>query len=326
LPSAAQNPKVSVIVPNYNHARFLRRRIDSILAQTFKDFELILLDDDSTDESLTILRGYACEPGIRLESNTVNSGSPFNQWNKGVRLARGRYIWIAESDDYADPRLLDRLVRLLDENSAIGLAYCRSWNVTEDGQVNGYVDSYLDYLDAHRWKADYIGDGESECRNYFVICNPIPNASAVVFRKTIYDGVGGADASLRACGDWKIWATMALTGKIAYLSEPLNYYRFHPATVRSKGTDHLAEILGLVHNMVKQFKPADNVLEQVYKTQAELWVPALMSMHVPLRTKRAVLKIVKALDPHPFHRVLRPALLTARLKIQRHWGNMLGMP
>jgi glycosyltransferase involved in cell wall biosynthesis len=280
LPSAAQNPKVSVIVPNYNHARFLRRRIDSILAQTFKDFELILLDDDSTDESLTILRDYAGEPGIRLESNTVNSGSPFNQWNKGVRLARGRYIWIAESDDYADPRLLERLVRLLDENSAIGLAYC----------------------------------------------NPIPNASAVVFRKIIYDSVGGADASLRACGDWKIWATMAHTGKIAYLSEPLNYYRFHSATVRSKGTDHLAEILSLVHDMVKQFKPADNVLEQVYKTQAELWVPALVSMHVPLRTKRAVLKIVKALDPHPFHRVLRPALLTARLKIQRHWGNMLGMP
>jgi glycosyltransferase involved in cell wall biosynthesis len=58
LPNA-QNPKVSVIVPNYNHARFLRQRIDSILAQTFKDFELILLDDDSKDESLAILRGYA---------------------------------------------------------------------------------------------------------------------------------------------------------------------------------------------------------------------------------------------------------------------------
>jgi glycosyltransferase involved in cell wall biosynthesis len=324
LPNA-QNPKVSVIVPNYNHARFLRQRIDSILAQTFKDFELILLDDDSTDESLAILRGYACESGIRLESNTINSGSPFNQWNKGVRLASGKYIWIAESDDYADTRLLERLVRVLDENSAIAYAYCRSWNVTEGGQVNGFVDAYLDYLDAHRWKSDFIGDGESECRNYFVICNPIPNASAVVFRKDIYDGVGGADVKLRACGDWKIWATMALTGKIAYLSDPLNYYRFHPATVRSKGTVHVEEILGLVRDMVDKFKPTGNVLEQVYKTQAELWVPALMSTRVSLRTKRAVLKIVKALDPHPIHRILRPALLTARLKFQRHLGNCLGM-
>jgi glycosyltransferase involved in cell wall biosynthesis len=325
LPNA-QNPKVSVIVPNYNHARFLRQRIDSILAQTFDDFELILLDDDSKDESLAILRGYACKPGIRLETNTVNSGSPFNQWNKGVRLARGEYIWIAESDDYADTRLLERLVRVLDENAAIGYAYCRSWNVTEDGQVNGFVDSYLNYLDNHRWRTDFIGDGESECRNYFVICNPIPNASAVVFRKYLYDRVGGADTRLRACGDWKIWATMAHTGKIAYLSEPLNYYRLHPATVRSKGTDHLEEILSLVRDMVEKFNPTGNVLEQVYKRQAELWVPALMSTRVPLRTKRAVLRIVRALDPHPTRRILHPALLTARLKIHRHWVNFSGTP
>jgi hypothetical protein len=126
-----------------------------------------------------------------------------------------------------------------------------------------------------------------------VICNLIPNASAVVFRKDLYDGVGGADTRLRACGDWKIWATMAHTGKIAYLSEPLNYYRLHPATVRSKGTDHLEEILSLVRDMVKQFKPTGNVLEQVYTSDSQ---------------------------DSP------PALLTARLKIQRHWVNFSGTP
>ena len=98
-----------VIVPNYNHARFLRQRLDSILAQTFQDFELILLDDCSTDESRTILEEYARDPRVRLDFNEVNSGSPFKQWNKGVRFARGKYVWIAESDDYADPRLLEAL-------------------------------------------------------------------------------------------------------------------------------------------------------------------------------------------------------------------------
>src|SRR5246127_2931841 len=103
-------PTVSVVVPNYNHARFLPERIESILRQSYQDFELILLDDCSSDDSRAILSQYADDPRVRLEFNAVNSGSTFKQWNKGVRLARGKYVWIAESDDYADERLLQRLV------------------------------------------------------------------------------------------------------------------------------------------------------------------------------------------------------------------------
>ena len=109
----SSNPKISVVVPNYNHARFLPKRIDSILGQTLQDFELILLDDCSTDASRSILDKYADNPKVRTEFNAVNSGSPFTQWSKGVRLARGQYVWIAESDDYADERFLERLTRFL---------------------------------------------------------------------------------------------------------------------------------------------------------------------------------------------------------------------
>jgi glycosyltransferase involved in cell wall biosynthesis len=91
------NAKVSVVVPNYNHARFLRKRVDSILGQTFQDFELILLDDCSTDDSRSVLSKYADDPRVRIEFNEVNSGSTFKQWNKGVWLAHGEYVWIAES-------------------------------------------------------------------------------------------------------------------------------------------------------------------------------------------------------------------------------------
>ena len=107
-------PTVSVIVPNYNHARFLPQRIETILRQSYQDFELLLLDDCSTDDSRAILSQYASDPRVRLEFNEMNSGSPFKQWNKGVRLARGKYVWIAESDDYADPQLLERLVAVLE--------------------------------------------------------------------------------------------------------------------------------------------------------------------------------------------------------------------
>src|SRR6266851_10178053 len=107
-------PTVSIIVPNYNHARYLRRRIDSILSQTYQDFELILLDDSSTDNSREILDSYRDNPKVRIEFNAKNSGSPFKQWNKGVGLAHGKYVWIAESDDYADEHLLEKLASRLD--------------------------------------------------------------------------------------------------------------------------------------------------------------------------------------------------------------------
>src|SRR5260370_24418527 len=113
---------VSIIVPNYNHGRFLRRRIETILTQTFQDLELILLDDCSTDDSRTILKHYASSPCVRIEFNEVNSGSAFKQWNKGVRLATGKYVWIAESDHYADPQFLERLVPLLASHPQLILA------------------------------------------------------------------------------------------------------------------------------------------------------------------------------------------------------------
>src|SRR5712671_345349 len=117
--SNTPEPTVSVIIPNYNHARFLRQRVDSVLGQTFQDFELILLDDCSTDERQSIIPENAADPRVRMEFNEKNSGSTFKQWNKGVRLARGEYVWIAESDDYAEPQLLEKLVSRLNAEPSV---------------------------------------------------------------------------------------------------------------------------------------------------------------------------------------------------------------
>jgi len=128
------HPSVSVIVPNYNHAPYLRQRIESILGQTYKDIEVILLDDCSTDASRAIISEYSNDPRVRIEFNKVNSGSTFKQWKKGMGLAHGEYVWVAESDDYADERLLEKLVKVLDEEPEVTFVYCRSFRVTPDGQ------------------------------------------------------------------------------------------------------------------------------------------------------------------------------------------------
>ena len=137
-------PKVSVIVPNYNHARFLPKRIESILNQTFQDFELILLDDCSTDESRSILSSYASDPRVTVDSTRRIPAARSSSGTRVSGLARGKYVWIAESDDYADERLLERLVAVLDAEPEVVFVNCRSWRVDADGQLDGYADSYLD--------------------------------------------------------------------------------------------------------------------------------------------------------------------------------------
>jgi len=313
-------PTVSVIVPNYNHSRFLQRRIDSILRQTFQDFELILLDDCSTDDSRSVLSQYATDARVRIEFNEANSGSTFKQWNKGVRLASGKYVWFAESDDYADERLLERLVGVLDSEPTITLAYCQSRLVSDDDRLNGLADYYLDFLDSRRWKSDFCANGREECQNYFVFVNTVPNASAVVFRRDVYERVGGADESLRLCGDWKLWGAMALQGKIAYLSEPLNYFREHDSSVRSKfhkSALEVAESLQVIRWILDQVTPTDVVLESVCQGRARSWVPAVMGVRVPLTLKMSILKNILAIDPHPIRRAVRPAIQDARRKISQ---------
>lgn len=323
-------PTVSVIVPNYNHAKFLRQRIDSIFAQTYRDFELILMDDGSTDGSRAILSEYASAPSagaespgrinVRLDFNETNSGSPFKQWNKGVRLAQGKYVWMAESDDYADPRLLERLVAVLDADPEVVFAFCRSWCVMGDERLKGFADETLP--DPGRWAADFYMDGTEMCRRYFALVTPIANASSAVFRKSAYEKIGGADESLRLCGDWKVWAGMALEGKVAYVSEPLNYFRFHAESARGRtglaGTDAV-EYIHVSRWVLDRVRVPDSAFEQICQARAGGWVPVMLSLRIPLAVKRRTLRAARALDPHPFRRLLRPALTVARLKLQRHW-------
>jgi hypothetical protein len=253
--------RVSVVVPNYNHARFLRRRMESILKQTFQDFEVIVLDDCSTDESRLILSEYASDSRVRTEFNQANSGTPFKQWNKGVGLARGEYVWIAESDDYADEGLLEKLVARLDAEPTAAFAYCRSWRVGLNDRPDGLVDPFHNREQDH-WVADYCANGYAECCKYMVFHNTVPNASGVVFRKAVYERIGGADESLRQCGDWKLWARMALTGKVMYAAEPLNYWRFHSTSVRTlssrTGTDHVEGVLVRAWILDQVIRPETN--------------------------------------------------------------------
>ena len=326
-------PSVSVVIPNYNHAPYLRQRIDSVLQQTFEDFEVILLDDCSTDESRSIISEYANHARIRIEFNEVNSGSTFKQWKKGIGLARGDYIWVAESDDYADVRLLEKLVKILDEEPEVTFAYCRSFRVARDGQPNGFADWYLAGLGAQRWTTDFRADGLEACRQTFVHANSVPNASSVVFRRGVYERVGGVDESLVACGDWKLWVLMALEGKIAYLSEPLNSYREHDVTVRTamdRTGRGAGEHLRMVRWMLERVTPTEAVVEEAYEFAAAMWVYPVLNRRVPFPIRWGLLRDALANDSHALRRMMRGMLTVLGLKAKKEfrllWRRFEGRP
>lgn len=213
---------VSVIIPNYNHARFLEERIQSVLQQTYQVFELIILDDCSPDDgaSREIIERYRHDPHVsHVVYNDVNSGSAFKQWRKGMELAHGEYIWLAESDDSCDPMLLERLVERLEAMGAV-MAFCRSEQYDVDGVRSHYA--WQDCL-----TDDFTMDGKEFIREYLYNLNRVSNASSVVFRRDAALAVDTRYTQMRGEGDHLFWIMLAEKGSVCFVNQELNYFRFH---------------------------------------------------------------------------------------------------
>jgi len=319
-------PMVSVIVPNFNHAPFLAQRLDSVLGQTVgDDIEVLVLDDASTDASRSVLADYAGDSRVSITFNDQNSGSPFKQWNRGLRLATGRYVWIAESDDYADPTLLERLVGLLEERPNIGLAYCQSWSVDETGDVVGSNEAYTHDLSC-RWLADHENVGRDECRRWLCIKNTIPNASAVVLRREVLEKTGLADASMRLCGDWDLWARVLLHSDVGFIAEPLNYFRTHSRATRSSTYDngiYLDEAMRVQHRVVSAVGLDPSTKSVICRNLLDFWldVTTREPPAVPWKRRLSILRSAARIDRNLAVRMgVRSAVQPLRRVMRRRAG------
>ncbi len=266
------NPRVSVIVPNYNHAQYLPERLDSILQQSFGDFELLLLDDASTDQSAEILAATAAsEPRARFLPNQKNSGSPFAQWNRGAAEAKGEYLWIAESDDRAHPELLTTLVEMLDRDPSLGLAYAQSMQIDAQGaELYSYRENLAFIYPDSDWSRDFRIDGRVACRRWLVYHNPLPNASGILFRRSAYEAVGGAEEKMRLNGDWYLYVKLLLRYDLAFCARELNYFRVHRQSQRSRSRKNASvyQELLLINDLIRKEVPqstaaADRALKKI---------------------------------------------------------------
>jgi glycosyltransferase involved in cell wall biosynthesis len=249
-------PKVTVIVPNYNHEAFLQKRLDSVYGQSYPNFEVILMDDCSTDESRKILNEYASRHADKTKCvlNEINSGGVFFQWAKGIEQASGELIWIAESDDWCSENFLAELVGYFRDES-VNLAYCRSVFVNgnkESDQV-WTIEEYLADLDQTLWKSSFVDTAHNLVNRHWAVKNIIPNVSSALFRrpKTFELNKDEEWMGMRVCGDWIFYLTQARGGMVAYSSNATNYYRQHARN--TSVTTHSKDIYYHEHEMVSRY-------------------------------------------------------------------------
>lgn len=226
------SPLVSVVVPCYNHAPYLERRLLSIQQQTYQNFEVILLDDASSDGSHTILEAHVKRypEKARLISNSENSGTAFRQWAKGLEEAKGELVWIAESDDFCDPDFLETLVPIF-SNRAVMLAMGRTIFVDHNGKQPVWsLEEYLPELGINTWEQPFVDYAQRLVAMLWARRNLLPNASSCLFRKPRHHQLLDQPwwQGLRVCGDWLFYLELCRCGLVAYTPETRSYYRQHP--------------------------------------------------------------------------------------------------
>ena len=226
------SPQVSIIVPNFNHAPFLRQRLETIYNQTYKNFEVILLDDASTDSSRDLLRDFYAlhRENTRLLFNKKNSGGVFNQWRKGIAAAQGDLIWIAESDDFSAKNFLEELVPAFADDT-VQLAFCRTDFIQDDKKIFT-TEQYLADLPGFDWTKDFAMTAAEFVDRGFAVKNIIPNVSGVLFRKR--KTFPEICLDMKLCGDWAFYLDTIRGGCIYYSPRATNFYRVHKESTSLK--------------------------------------------------------------------------------------------
>jgi glycosyltransferase involved in cell wall biosynthesis len=236
---SSTSPLISVCIPVFNGEQYIVSCIDSVLSQTFENFELLIVDNCSTDQTAEILSTYQ-DPRIRIFRNDQNIGSIGN-FNKCIELAQGEYFVLLPHDDIIMPNMLDTFSNVLASDSLIGLVYSSYYIIDEKG------DKIQRRVFAPK---DRVMSSEDALREFISQGNPIQCA---MVRRKAFVKLGAFDSSFFALTDIDMWCRIALDGnKVAYCYEPQNCFRVRPdsgqASLKSgeKGAQILSEHLGFV--------------------------------------------------------------------------------
>lgn len=228
-------PAVTAVVPSYRHAAFIAARIESIVSQTFRDFELIVIDDCSPDDSDRVLRELQARYGFTYHRNARNSGTPFAAWERAVTLARGEFLWICESDDVAEPQFLETAVAALRQRAEAAFFYCDSAVIDVAGQRVGHTDEYFhDIWKQTRWDQSFYANGLQELAEFQIRGQTVPNMSSALIRTSAFRRAYRPFIKrFKLTGDWLFIGWLLEQGGAAYEKRTLSNFRRHEQTSRA---------------------------------------------------------------------------------------------
>lgn len=265
--------KVSVIVPNYNYEHYIIERLKSIDNQTYPIYEIIYLDDASTDNSNEKVINYIDKSynNIIIDLNLENSGNVFSQWKKGISKAKGDYIWIAEADDLSDRYFLENIMKGFEYDNVV-ISYSQSKQINEAGSIiaNEYL-YYTNDVDIHKWSTDYVNNGVDEIKQCMSIKNTIPNISAVVVKKVNNINVICSEIdNYKVAGDWLFYINLLEIGNIYFCSKSLNYHRRHEDSIVKTVNNkiHFNEIVAIQNYISNKYDLSKEISNkvQLYRT------------------------------------------------------------
>lgn len=263
--------KVSVVIPNYNYAKYLKERVDSILLQTYPVAEIYIIDDCSTDNSISVIENIIednkTEIPINLIINEHNSGSVFSQWQKAFEIAQNDYVWIAEADDSCNEKFLETVMRGFDDPEVI-ISYCESLTMNESNELlMGDLRVWIDIFNTGKWDNNYINSGVDEVAQSMCINNTIANVSSAIIRNGDYHNILEEAKQYKLAGDWYTYMNLLKRGKIAYFRDSLNYHRMQKQglTLSTTHEKEYEEIVRLQEFAIKNFDISPDIKKKIYE-------------------------------------------------------------
>lgn len=211
-----ENPRVSFVIPCYKLAHLLPECVNSILSQTYSDFEVLIMDDCSPDNTAEVAQSFQ-DSRVKHIRNDPNLGHLRN-YNKGINLSRGKYVWLISADDYLRKSyILARFVNLLEKHPNVGYVICPGFGVM-DGRETRVLGRYAQHRDRDR-----ILSGRNMLKR--LICSNFVMTPSGLVRRECYEKVSLFPLDMPWCGDWYLWCLFAMYYDVAYFAEPMVCYR-----------------------------------------------------------------------------------------------------
>jgi glycosyltransferase involved in cell wall biosynthesis len=252
----SEKPKYSIIVANYNYGRFLGNAIGSVLSQTFTNWEAILIDDCSTDNSLLVIDAIS-DKRVRKVLHKENCGN-ISSFNEGIDLAKGEYVSILSSDDMYSDDFLENVDLFFRENPTAGMVYSNHYIIDQEGRKKRVIKNRIHHRD---------GLFQDEIVPLLYGCH-IPNCATVV-PKSVLNKVGKYRPIYQRTGDWELWMRIASAYPVGFIGKPLYQYRIHGGNM-SVSVDTQLKVIDETETLLNQMFSTPGIRDKIQKMEPKV--------------------------------------------------------